>query len=53
MSCRIPVDIKILEWTFYLAVLILLIIGIYFDMRYCGGFSGTIEDVPRWCWYLR
>lgn len=34
------------------AVAVILIVA-YLEVTQCGGFNGTVADVPRWCWWLR
>lgn len=38
---------------FFVIMLVLAIIGIYFEFFVCGGLKGTMVDIPRYCWWFR
>jgi hypothetical protein len=38
--------------TFYILFGAFWLFIMYLHFFVCGGFEGTISDIPRWCWWI-
>lgn len=39
-------------WIFWIILITLAGVGLYLEFK-CGSGSGTLSDIPRYCWWLR